>query len=171
MSTTNPKLTNCKACGGTVAISAPRCPHCGDIRGLREQITKRSKRGLKILFGLVGALFVGGIIIAAIQDHEASAGFEIGKSYEVTEAAWVCATVEGLSLTSKDSLVGSEGFTNTLVEGRKAGCNPIFPETYHVVILEKDAALVKVRIVCRNEAANQFEGWTEAENIKPANAP
>lgn len=95
----------------------------------------------------------------------ASAGFEIGKSYEVARAAWVCATVEGLSLTSKDSLVGSEGFTNTLVEGRKEGCNPIFPETYHVVILENDAALVKVRIVCRNEAANGFEGWTEAEDV------
>lgn len=166
MSATNPRLTNCKTCGGTVAISAPRCPHCGEIRGFGNRLQSEASAGSKILFGLVGALFIGGIIIAAIQDHEASAGFEIGKSYEVQEAGWVCASVEGLSRTSKDSLVGSEGFTNTLIEGRKVGCRPIFPTSYQVIMLDKDAALVKVRIVCRNEAANQFEGWTEAENIK-----
>jgi hypothetical protein len=55
-----------------------------------------------------------------------------------------------------------------LIEERGAGCIPVFPETYQVVMLEKGSEIVKVRILSYNKVANQFEGWTETENIKPA---
>jgi hypothetical protein len=158
-----------------VAISAPRCPHCGDVRGLREQITKPRKHALKILFGLVGAVIIGGFIVAAIEDYETSAGFEIGKTYAIAKDGYICPTVDAL-VTAENIGAYSQDRAGSV------GCLYIVRGMDSVLVLEKNSALVKVRyLVQRDEKGqilgepdvftehDQFEGWTEAENIKPAN--
>ena len=167
----NPKLTTCKACGGVVAISAPRCPHCGDVRGRWEQIPKQSKRGLKLLLGLIGAIVVGGLIVAAIEhqeDHDTSAGLEIGKTYDVLSSR-VCARAVDRELS--DDAWKAQGRV-----GDPMGCGEVTAGVDRAVILEKHGALVKVRLIINpvygSSAKSPFEfaagAWLRAEDIKPA---
>ena len=45
------------------------------------------------------------------------------------------------------------------------GCNPVYPDTYGLRVLEKTNELLKVQIVTRNAVENGIEGWTKPENV------
>jgi hypothetical protein len=159
------------------------------VRGLREQITKPRKRALKILFGLIGTVIVGGLIIAAIEDYEASAGFEIGKSYSPLPGNRVCSTTADLDLweseegLSGDELLDLKESDNArraaagLPHSRGPDCTDLGTDSDLVVILEKDGERVKVRLVNNPALGGQSvpfpfpEGWMEAKYIKPGNVP
>jgi hypothetical protein len=133
------KLVLCRTCGKEVSNAAGKCPHCGQGR------PARMPRGVKIFLGAVAGLFVFGLIVAFISDDEKNAAFETGHSYLVAKEGRVCATI--MELVDANDMLGCQ----VVESGQNA------------TILEKDAALVKVRI------SGGFEGWTEAENLSSSN--
>lgn len=56
----NSNLTKCKSCGGMRAVSAPTCPHCGDMH-----VTKTA--GFTIIAWGIFALFMLGSLGVAFS--------------------------------------------------------------------------------------------------------
>ena len=79
----------------------------------------------------------------------------------MTKPGRVCLTAK--ALTSADQKNVTE-----VGDARELGCLLIDPDTVSgVQIVDKNAARVKVRIVAPDSKMDQFEGWTDPDNIGP----
>jgi hypothetical protein len=150
-------LAHCRTCNKEVASTARTCPHCGQRSPV--PMSPRLKKGLRLFFLAAGGLFAIGLLVAYLSDELASSGFKVGNSYHVAKLGHVCATT--------DDLVQADyhGVT-TLAQAEEYNCVMIEPGGFTVTVLDKNAALVKVRVNSFGEA-DKFEGWTQAENISP----
>ena len=113
------------------------------------------------LFGVVGFILLC-VIVAAVQDQGASAGFEIGKQYSTgKDFVLMCATPDALTHAQYQAAV--TGITMQS-QASSLGCR-LLDKGAPVTMLEKNAALIRVRSDSTPGDTSSFEGWMNAGDL------
>jgi hypothetical protein len=109
--------------------------------------------GVLILVGIVGIFFH--------PKGSPTDVFALGGTYPVTKLSRVCLTVKALTNADQKDVTKVD-------DARELGCLLIDPDKVSSVqIVDKNEVRVKVRILTPDSKLDQFEGWTDPDNIGP----
>jgi RNA polymerase subunit RPABC4/transcription elongation factor Spt4 len=148
--------THCHACRKEVEETPRVCPHCGAPNPtLAYGVTKPIVVAVAIV-----------IVLSVIADvfHSRKPLYVKGHTYPIAKKGVVCLTLNGLA-KAKNA---------TPEEAERLGCLSLAPDRQsQVKFIEKDKAAVRVIVLAPNRRANNFQGWTAAENLSldPADTP
>ena len=145
----------CRTCRKELARDARMCPYCGQYRPVTASSLVRT---ITWVVGLTAAAVTMIAFVSALDKHLSSA-FLIGRTYAVAKLGPICATIHGLANAD------SSGVT-TLTQADRYGCVIVTPQDgSSLTMLEKNAALVRVRVNAPGLDADRFEGWTKADIV------
>ena len=149
----------CRACDKLLAHDARMCPYCGENRPVAPSPLVRI---ITWAMGLSAAALITIASIAAYESEEyLSSVFLVGRTYPVAKLGPVCTTINRLTDADHNRVT-------TLAQADHYGCVVVAPQNgFSLTMLEKNAALVKVRVNAPGLDADKFEGWTKAENVTP----
>jgi hypothetical protein len=149
-------VSHCHACRKPVEGQPRVCPRCGAPNPtLTYNVTKKIMvlLGVVILVGIVGVFFH--------PKGSPTDGFSVGGTYPVTKVSRVCLTVKALTNADQKDITKVD-------DARELGCLLIDPAVVpSVQIVDKNNLRVKVRILAPDSKFDQFEGWTDADNVGP----
>ena len=74
--------SSCPACGGLVAIGAPKCPHCGKVKPAPKPPAKATKGSLAIACGFIVVIMYGAMnSISSNNINSGQSGWAVSNSY------------------------------------------------------------------------------------------
>lgn len=146
-------VLRCRSCQKPVSPSDIVCGNCG------APSPAATYNATKLIIGAAALLLMVGIVATFWHRDTKTSPFTVGRTYLIAKPKRICLTVEGLANAEQRDVVTNDQAT-------QLGCMIIDPgKLSRLKVVDKSAALLKVRVVAPELRANNFEGWTDIENI------
>jgi hypothetical protein len=100
--TKNSKLGTCRSCGGTVSKNAKACPHCGDKKPVKKEVSKLVSYSLITIMVIMGIQMVIAGPSSTTSSSPPSSSGSVNLSDPAKQAAWIDVSEAGVRTKLKD---------------------------------------------------------------------